>query len=1387
MRKKRSVLSNQKLKQHKKLKLTQQRASERTKKGWRTKHLKYNYASEQLGLMPKFVREGHFDPEDIDPRKGFHIQGDDKDRFAGEKRDIEQAEALAKLETEAARKHENVPQLKRKKAGREIGTSRAQKNTARKREMRAIGKDKAKAEKNRRGLKASESFNKDVDVEKLLRERKMTLQEAVDAGHIKKEEVWVNRHPGIPSIHTPQHYEPPSSTGSTRPAGRVYGRSAKGDTLKELDMGGADLDDVRTVRDSKGELQVQKKITQYVNKSTGEPIEWGRSPDTLVKTYKGPLRPAKLVPIGEEEGFYEAHQLVPGYEHLGVKERILLLKRHPELVDPDISGAIPKDLLEIDTHRVVTPEDVYPEGEQPKSKTDYNFLKGNYSLRREGQDPVDPSKVDDFSHGNLSKQIDLLKKGKYKEAAKRTGWGQQREFVKEQKRRKREGFIGGTGYKGYSLGWGKNKATKPSFASEDKADIYMTHPSERQYLTSRFHRVHPPTDLEKAREKPPEFSMILNKEPKVHRAEVKNEEGEIVGISEVGETLQGILDDAGIRASADDITATKEGELSGYELSIRAKDLNPDKAELLSHLLKNRYGTTARFSDDSPGFKLDSPAVYREIHRRPFSDNTNKLPADVEENLIHSRIVPKYGKGMTFKPGAINKKTGERERDVIAFRTKERKIKNPANLDPFNEKHLTIGERAFVWELGNRSDAIGWGKDWRPGETEVNKAVTSMPRERYRRNLERSLKDKVYTPEGTEELNTKQLFRFIDQNHPNLDVDEKFKLAQDFKDFNDLQGKSDHQIKSELKKKYPDMKDDKIKKLSVEIGTFGAAATAAAYFSGTDYVKTTVKRAGGKKVFKKLPQSTQDYLIEHRIFNDKINRDLMGPRTLVRNKWERFKWRVPHPLADPDSGVAGIRSESVFSGMPFYARDRFLYAGDKETKFGSKVVARSLERKQKDAAATRTSIVKFHEALNRTPNRELSFRERLADRVTLHRGEAVLENPKYTNYGEEVLKPLHKEAKGILQSRDLRAADDSVKVSLEGTLGRDFLSKYHPDADVREAAQTLGVLHNLGTNYPPKINVPRNEAGLVKLPKPPLFEHSPVSGKTALIAGGAIAATAGSIYLYDRHRKKQLLEGKHLGKEVKTRKISIPSVGVQSRKVKVPTNTVTKQLNIANKEISPVDPTKMRIYNKRREFVVTGRRDISDEKMQRGLPLVGGVKLRRQTKGGSWGRSVAFRNDPGGNDRFKDTKGRGNVFVKGHELPVEFKVGDKVSLSKGLKSVNPNKLDQEERELLALMSEGDDYLRNFYLSDPKFQDIIEDPRQLERLKIKHADKFKSPAVKRRMTHGKKKDEPKQIYADRKLVDTFQVTKEQLGSIERSDRLRREDERYRHPEQPIPGI
>lgn len=724
-----------------------------------------------------------------------------------------------------------------------------------------------------------------------------------------------------------------------------------------------------------------------------------------------------------------------------------------------------------------------------------------------------------------------------------------------------------------------------------------------------------------------------------------------------GQSLRATLDNAGFR----DLTISPASDAANNTFTIvthQGHHLNPDQiaglqaALHINHGLDNfeEHGTMPMARN-----KRRVPVGYSKLPK-DFDNKDDLVPGTGRKNLYEKRFGTHFG-----ERDPANGNLLEGQADAVGLR---------------------VGRRAAQIHLGESTDAVGWGRSWRPGETEISNFMMAIPRARQQRELAEAY---------------------------------DASLHQD-----------DSKMNAYLSKYYPDdeggEREEHRTKLAKESAELASAGFGAAYYSTKKAILPRSVNFGyahlrktrvGKRMHADTWRGEGGLLMKDANF---------GYRRPLGAKIERAKMRIKQPLGsvryDPktrknvvDPTVPGITNEGKLN-LPSWKYRAKPFVSDEEYE------ARRFERKLEHLKGTAAARIHVQEVLSgkepaSRPTRWVAKRQAKAMLWDVHnlsnegwkksletlRTDVRSHLPAPGVADEDIKFDIKKEATNLAQTPRLKTyllnAEEDIENMLED-------AKKDPTSYTREG------LRNTVEEY-------------LKAHPNRLPSAVGTAGKATVYGGLAIG---GGLLAVDRYQQFKQNKGQDINhpvlKAVVPARIAIPKLKVKrTASYVIPDNAFTNALDFEGEKV----PIAGRIAVVREEKVrLREHRDISGEPYKKNLPLFGGIGVRSPAPvKTSVKKGVVHQ---ASSSQLGPTK---NMYVSGKKVPIDISYGrkerwqDKNHMLKA--KYNPYKLDQEDREHLVTLAQESPQqagqINAFYHGDDKLQSMLDDKTELDRIAKKN--------------------------------------------------------------------
>lgn len=798
--------------------------------------------------------------------------------------------------------------------------------------------------------------------------------------------------------------------------------------------------------------------------------------------------------------------------------------------------------------------------------------------------------------------------------------------------------------------------------------------------------------------------------------------------------MSGIPSDAQVIVESEDRVKEIEGGDPGEKpiehvhiITKEGDHINPDQRdEFLANLEREGFGVVHDGKTGKAQFSAEGPEMVRTKVRIPYAADK---PKNLQEDqwVTEPVLVDKYDKTHNIRFGTRDQ-TLENPEDpqsvVSGALQKDQKdsvaIKIPGRQDlkiPFKKDRINVEERLVELNLQERSDGVGWGTSYRPGEKEIGHVVTAIPRARATRDLTQAI-------EKAKGGDDRDLDAFLHNQRPGDD-----KTARD-------------KVKEELK--------------------IGAdAATSAALYTGTKTARRKVVNTGYKKMLDtKLGKKANDSLgLKPSLWED-------AQDTLGRDAADWYatkRAQVRHPFTDINNNVAGVEWDSGIR----YRKHFFL--GDAQDK---RAARRDVELPRRQIEARFNARQEIHRGLSMDSG---GGPIKWLDRTFATRQAHTIEGPKYSELPTEVVEHRLKFEGQLETHKQLQVDLGKLNQELEN------LKKANPKPDAKAARKIaqldserlhlVDTLAGKGANYEGELrasiqSLKNMEVKMQETPfSPEMLKKGEVNyselrfvpkhaGKIALGVAGAVALTGAGVYGYDKYRQHYLKQdvdpiGKRLTDKHLPRSIQIPTASLQrTGKEKVPLNAVTSALDLEGKTYYRgvgLKTGKKNIYLRPED-----RQDVTKETYAKGLPLIGGLSFRAPVKNDGSVLNSVFYDKTTQNRGYISPTGTHKLEVAGRTMPFEISTGKKErwNTTKGnkLKSINPQKSSASERDIIAVFgkygtSADRERFSQLHHGDTKMQDLQEDDERFSAVnrRLIKSGAFDTPKAKARAESAKRAD------------------------------------------------
>lgn len=822
------------------------------------------------------------------------------------------------------------------------------------------------------------------------------------------------------------------------------------------------------------------------------------------------------------------------------------------------------------------------------------------------------------------------------------------------------------------------------------------------------------------------------------------------------EGLRDLLKTVGI-GNATIVPTKAEG---GYGFEIRSHPgtrIDPAAAAHLRELLEEKYGVQDFSREGAPMRRKrlqlrvgeEIPKSFDADHISAIEDIPVGEAKKVTSSLGHRQMITDK-EGNFIKFGELE----DGEQDTIRFNFKL----------PGQDK---AGQQAFL-NLGDSTDAVGFGKNWRPGEQEINNALFGVARQRELADVGEAF--------------------------------EKFKQG-DQAAFDEI-----------IHKKNPHMTDDSdMEKKRSELETVGGAVVSTAWYKKRKQIKNTL----GPRFAYKVPV-IGPALDKYQLLAEDAKAAYV-PR--LSETASNFVWGLRHPLNDPlNPGTSGFDINWKPSNMPSWKyRHRAISRPDglSRSEFNAVQDQRYLNDEVLKLAKARERLIEIHQKVKTgvpldraekilllqgrdvakrskeigdggydaeilrinqlVENKSGTSREAVAKGVEKARMEAEDANilkfamdeqepAKTDEFGiragiEELDDPEYEaKRKNFYHLRQLQEFQETGLVdggrSAESTYAKQIHNEqleHNPiDNPLTEGSAKQKLRENQKQNSPLKrhlesqekeeykgklikesLNPHLDESGQIKYShatvSTPEFEQMVKESRTnaKIVGPEASRVTRGAV----KHGPKLLVAGAVLGaglyaaneyskgehRNASTvwqhvpEKVTVPKVEVKATKhYKTGDSTIPTLLDVENRKV----PYAWKAQIGKNQYQIRNRKDVSGETYSSG-PLAGKVKVSKEKAGSPFLDA----------DKFTEIKGKKvPVYLEtGLENKERFKTKGKGK--NVLSRQDPHRLKDEDRDKLAMLYFADPDSRqsilDMYSRDDKFRDRIESPQERERLYRKY--------------------------------------------------------------------
>ena len=676
----------------------------------------------------------------------------------------------------------------------------------------------------------------------------------------------------------------------------------------------------------------------------------------------------------------------------------------------------------------------------------------------------------------------------------------------------------------------------------------------------------------------------------------------------------------------------------------------------------------------------------------PMSSNTVVKHLEelqrIEKDLdTKKRILDKHT--AAYEEAVANPKADEHDKERAANKAKEAaaKLADVKKLQKEQRESADIltvkgpkGQVLYYHAKEPSSDAIGWGKSWRPGEKELQDLAFAVPRTRQRHALENALA----TYAVDEQAGVEKLDDLILQSDPNITNDE-------------LNARREQLIKH------------------------GKELVAAGGAAGFYAAKRSAKVAGGTHAYEKFYTKAADRSEWFR------NRQFVSPAEMreasqIDYKLARAKFRIAHPLSPltSEGEMEGAtwgwnriappkwrhrRQPTIFSQnheirVPGMSKAIPIKANTKEDRLVSRLY---------EPAENYHALVNRHlERLEQDPE-NLTRLEKSRRKLALH--ELVRLEPQRQMHLTKMFTP-----EGGLQQIFGDALEHSTRFDKAQLIPRfEELQKGGLSSTQQEAlnAATAGAKRDLHDIH----ILPKGVA-------------------PGLLGAGLLGAAAIHHYDQKHHGYNRVLENARKGIP---ETVNIPKTSIAASKTyTIPHNNFAEALDIGGREI----PVGWRASLTSKQIRLRNHKDITKEPYKPG-PLVGKISLRAPVPNdGSLLNSIYYAPQHQGKTKYAAPEK--NLYVGGKRVPVNVEIGKKERWNEPggpkkfkLSRANPNKLSNADIDKLAFIATHDsdpavrEQIHNFYADDPRYREVINDELRMYEIGEKHETLLKpTPSVKK---------------------------------------------------------
>lgn len=896
-------------------------------------------------------------------------------------------------------------------------------------------------------------------------------------------------------------------------------------------------------------------------------------------------------------------------------------------------------------------------------------------------------------------------------------------FQREQAKRRTRGIREGTDVKSYKL-W-NDYGVSPKKVPQQKADISFGPNVQYVTATDQFDFIDPrdkadSTVLEFALARPPRHLMnvdFLMDQPvrtmgtDKHGAPIRDQQGILktrpttfydLGIEETdAPTLEAVAKKVGLRGYfAEQAPGDETGHVFRF-VTEQGQPVNEDQMLHLQQLLKDEYGLY-QIPGDPAITKVRGADLQRRVINTPFG--ASKSQAE------DARSLETWTENITDKQAEVKLARRNREGKLEEGDADVLYVKRPGFFEYGEE-----GNRKRLLEPGlvslrmqERSDAIGFGRSYRPGEEELNKLVTAIPREKRRRQMEAAI-------------------RKADETGDTSDIETI--LREDDKYAN----------------------GEKIGYIRDNLLVAGDAAAAASVYTGT----RTVQRKVASKALEDTPVGrwidSRLALTDHDWFRDAKN-------SLGRESFDWYtekKWMIKHPASDPELQVGGVEWN------PHRYRDTLI---DKRP--GGTRDARKLERTTRQVSARvkgrQSALDVLDEAPSNNPLKRIDRKYR-ARQSHLLSGEAY-DPQTLLDRVEKEIETNRMQQRGMAGGKMGEFARPGSKAEAQAVKNLEELNRLKdqltPEVNERVWSNRLGV-PDPGAERLDKLDAIYKDTHIFK---PGTLKKT---GKIGLYGAAGVAAVGAGVFAYDKYKEHQMEEkgqdyvsiGSRVAKPL-PKNVYKPTVQVKKQYTKpLPHTYLTDAVDLEGKKV--LKGVKVKGSMKKVPLRPTDRKDVGGDTYSQG-PLIGTPSIKLIPSRGE--PDVLFTKDL---KAAKNTRTitRGPAYIQiGKKRRFEDTRGTR------LRSANPNKLTSSERDLAAmdyLSGQNRARIQNLHMGDTKFHELVTDPDSVSSLRRRTANSY-TPNISKRAQEAKTAKEKLSQEVDRARLDELFHGR----TVEDADQMRR---------------